>query len=224
MTKELTKNAQIWEDVYASGHKLNYPDDSFVRLLHRFVKPTPNSKVMDYGFGSGVTSLHMARIGCKVTGYEISQSACDMLQSRLAEESLTGNTNTGKPGDALPYQDNEFDFIVAWNSLTYNTEKSLQFMVDEFERILKPGGKLIAAMSAPLDFIDENSTQVKGLEKVINIGVQEGAQVIIPTEEALKERFFNNKHLELGKLTYDFTGFGLHQNIYWLMYYQKGNE
>lgn len=223
MTEQLEKNAKIWEDVYATGHRLNYPDDSFVRLLHRFVKPTPGSKVMDYGFGSGVTSLHMARIGCDVTGYEISQSACNMLQDRLAEEGLAGKTNKGTPGEPLPYENESFDFIVAWNSLTYNTEESLAFMVSEFERILKPGGKMVAAMSAPGDYIDENSTLVKGLEKTINVGVQDGAQVIIPTEESLKQRFFLDKHLELGKLTYDFTGFGLHQNIYWLMYYSKAD-
>lgn len=221
MSSQLENNSKIWEDVYASGHKLNYPDDAFVRLLHRFIKPEVGAKVMDYGFGSGVSTLHLARLGCQVSGYEISQSACDLVQARLTEEGLSAETFAGSPGAALPYKTEEFDFIVAWNSLTYNTEDSFTVMLQEFDRILKPGGKMIAAMSAPGDFIDENSDRINGIEKIINTGVQEGAQVIIPTEQDLFEKFFKGKSLQVGKLTYDFQGFGLHQNTYWLMYFEK---
>lgn len=222
MANNLQENSDIWESIYSNGHMMNYPDDAFVRLLHRFIRPEKGMTVMDYGFGSGMTSMHLARVGCEVSGLEISQTAIDLTRERLESEGYGSNLLKGEPDQDLPFDDNQFDFIVAWNSLTYNTVKTLEEKLEEFDRILKPKGKIVAAMSAPGDFIDENSTQINGIEKEINTTDQKGAKVIIPTEQDLKEHFFKGSELQLGQLVYDFRGFGQYQNKYWLLCYQKG--
>ncbi len=214
-------NSKIWEEIYSSGHNLSYPDDAFIRLMYRLIKTHPNMKVMDHGFGSGVTTQHLAKMGLDVSGFEISQSAIDITNKRLAEQGNTADLRLGSTNSALPFESSYFDMVLSWNVLTYNTEKSLSEIINEFERITKPGGQILIAMSAPNDYIDRHSTRVNGLEKEINIGAQSGAQVIIPTEQSLKEQFFNGRKIQLGKITYDFDGFDMYQNNYWLIYYMK---
>jgi ubiquinone/menaquinone biosynthesis C-methylase UbiE len=213
------QNAEIWEKIYASGHRMNYPDDGFTKAFNDLVKnKVPvGSKVLDYGFGSGVIALHIARSGFQVSGVELSQSAINTTQARLAEEGYQADLrlNTEKK---LPFEDNTFDVVVAWQSLYYGNHKTIQNNINEFKRVLKNGGIFLAAMTMPgsqLDLISIAENDGFGT-KIIQNGNQTTARVCVPTKEELYH-LFNGVDLHVGSLVYDYDSLGMTQNSFWII-------
>ena len=102
-----------------------------------------NHFMLDAGCGLGGSSRLMAgTFGCKVIGMDLSPSFTD------AAEILTRNTGldhlasfrTGSLMD-LPFEDSSFDGILCQHVLLNIEDKS--GAIQEFFRVLKPGGKLI---------------------------------------------------------------------------------
>ena len=58
---------EVAEDVYSPS------DDSL--LMISAVNPRPSQSVLEMGTGSGIISLHCAKLGCKVTAADISEKA-----------------------------------------------------------------------------------------------------------------------------------------------------
>jgi ubiquinone/menaquinone biosynthesis C-methylase UbiE len=195
-------NALIWDKLYKNGAQMSHPDDSFIRMSHYLLKDN-TSKILDYGFGSGVTTIHLAHRGFEVTGIEISQEAINTTQTRLDNLQLTAQLDHYDGSQHLPYQDNSFDAVIAWQALTYNTPDSFQQIMQEFYRILKPDGVFLAATSAPEDHIYKNSTLLdNGARRLTTIG-QEGATVFIPTRQELKD-LSPALDIKIGEITLDY--------------------
>ncbi len=100
--------------------------------------------ILDVGCGIGLQAMEMARLagaGGKVTGTDISTMMIDIARHRAA--------NTGLPveflvADALsqPFPDQSFDRLRTERVLMYI--KDTDAVLQEFKRLLKPGGKMIA--------------------------------------------------------------------------------
>ncbi|MBE0471252.1 MAG: class I SAM-dependent methyltransferase [Methyloprofundus sp.] len=223
MTNLATSNAPIWEQIYAGGHVMNYPDDAFVRLFHRLIKPKlpDKSRVLDYGFGSGTTSLHMAKNGVFVEGVEISKTAVEVVSKRFSEQGLEGCFQVNKEA-ILPFEEATMDALVAWQVLTYNNLNSMREKVLDMQRVLKKGGVFLAALSMPgsaLDLISEPINDGYGT-KEIRHGVQAGAKICIPSEIELHD-IFAGLNATVGSVRYDFESFEMAQNSFWIVSFTK---
>jgi SAM-dependent methyltransferase len=146
---------------------LEYPDENVVVLSHRYFGKNPkNQKLLDLGFGSGNNLIYFIKKGYDCYGCEISTSSIELTKKRL--EQLKTTANLSLFDKELPYSDNIFDIIVAWNSLCYNDFKSLNFEVHEILRTLKPGGLFLGTLvreNATLinwsDLIEKNTYKIK---------------------------------------------------------------
>lgn len=101
-------------------------------------------KVLDAGCGQGFVAADIAtRYHCHITGIDITPYVVSRAQNRAKKAGLTNKT-TFICGDyqALPFEDNSFDKIYTVETLCHapNLEKALS----EFDRVLKPGGKLVS--------------------------------------------------------------------------------
>ena len=76
-----------------------------------------------------------------VSGVEVSRSAINIVRGRLKKERLSAELKLFK-GSQLPYNDNVFDVVIAWQVLDYNTWDSLKLAVKEIDRVLRPGGEI----------------------------------------------------------------------------------
>ncbi len=199
----LSTNSKIWESIYSDGHRLSYPNDVCVRVLSRILPKTP-VRVLDYGFGSGELLIHLAKLGHSVSGIEVSTSAIATATDRLKQEGLsTQLVHAPKPA-TLPFTDREFDLIVSWQVLNYQSRNELNQTLREFARILKPGGKLLVALMARGDYQEAISKPLGESVFEIQTGTQTGAQIIL-FDDSLIQEFFGND-VEIGHFSHSFDG------------------
>ena len=97
-------------------------------------------RILDAGCGIGVFSRFYARKGprFKVCAIDITPKAVEITQKSFKIFGLEGEIRLGSV-EELPYPDNYFDYIVS-NGVIHHTLNT-QRAVDEFYRVLKPGGQ-----------------------------------------------------------------------------------
>lgn len=107
----------------------------------------PGERVLDLGTGTGAVAEQAARaVGARgeVVGVDIS-SAMLTLARRRAEELGLGNLRYEEGrGEALPAADGAFDVLLASLSLMYVIDRAAA--AREIARVLRPGGRLVAAV------------------------------------------------------------------------------
>lgn len=110
--------------------------DKFSALLK------PGSSICDAGCGpSGHLGNYLADKGHKVTGIDISQRCIDIATSYSPQLEF-------KVMDMLDtdFDDNSFDAIISFYSIIYTPKDHVSKIFTEFNRILKPGGKLLVVV------------------------------------------------------------------------------
>lgn len=102
--------------------------------------PQPGALALDVGCGPGIFAITLAKLGCSVTGLDLSE---EMLARAKANASDLGLSVDFVQSDAVnpPFKANTFDFIVnrymVWNLTTP------QQAYRNWLNLLKPGGKLL---------------------------------------------------------------------------------
>ena len=103
----------------------------------------PGGRVLDVGTGPGFVAIEVARllqgIGCEVVGMDLSPAMLTLAAENAVKARLDGML-TWRQGDAkaMPFDDDEFDFVVCNDSL-HHWENPLP-VFDEIARVLKDDG------------------------------------------------------------------------------------
>ena len=119
---ESLKNLPVWEYL---AKTLLWEQLSFVR----------DSRVLDFGSGTGITAAYLSSLGNTVTAIEPS---AEMLEERVQEYEYTQLIGGEEILPTIP--DTSMDMICCHNVLEYLPDKAS--VLREFARILKPGGIL----------------------------------------------------------------------------------
>ena len=151
---------QVWESRYREFRGIaRYPFDSIVSLvMSEFggVKNKKTKKILDYGCGGGNNLWFLVNEGFDAYAVDISIEAfnaskknlLEFNQKKLSDDrwvlSKVNNENLDLPS-------NEFDAIIDRASLCQSSGVMTQKIVNEFYRILKPGGVYIG-----INFSDEH--------------------------------------------------------------------
>jgi 2-polyprenyl-3-methyl-5-hydroxy-6-metoxy-1,4-benzoquinol methylase len=107
--------------------------------------PPGGGSALDVGAGRGIASYALSREGFSVTALEPDPSpivGAEAIRS-LARESALDISVTEEFSEKLSYSDNQFNVVFARAVLHHTTD--LAAACREFFRVLKPGGRLIAA-------------------------------------------------------------------------------
>lgn len=133
--------AASWTTRYARDAAVAARKTRFLESIH--VRLTPPAEILDFGCGSGDIALHLADAGYKLTGLDLSSEMID--QAQLADTANRVQWTQCYTGDAtLPFGDTSFDAIVASSVLEY--VPALDATLNEFARLLRPGGWLFATV------------------------------------------------------------------------------
>src|SRR5579871_1482044 len=98
-------------------------------------------RILDAGCGAGPIAAALRERGAVVTGFDSSAGMLDLARRRLGPDADLHLADLGRP---LPFPDNAFDDVIACSVLHYL--KDWTDPLAELRRVLKPGGRLIAAV------------------------------------------------------------------------------
>lgn len=141
-----------WEKGYAAGSDKKYPSLEVVRLDQWYFKAP--GRLLEYGFGCGENLLHLAERGHDIDALDACDGALRLVERKLAARpELRARVRLAKvtpQSTRLPYADGTFDYVTCLSVLSLlGTKARAQHLVDEFHRVLKPGGKLIIDVNGP---------------------------------------------------------------------------
>ena len=112
----------------------------------------PGGKVLDVGTGPGFVAIEIARLlrgSARVVGLDLSRAMLTVAAENAQCEGLDGAL-TWRAGDAkaMPFDDQEFDFVVSSGSLHHWEDPVV--VLDEIARVLKDDGRCIVRDSKRL--------------------------------------------------------------------------
>ena len=99
-----------------------------------------DAQVLEVGSGPGAVSAHLHQLGLQVSGIDLSPAMVDIASREHPEVGF----DVGEMG-ALDRADAALAGLVAWYSLIHVPGPRRQDVIDEFHRVLRPGGYALIA-------------------------------------------------------------------------------
>ena len=98
-------------------------------------------RILEVGVGTGISLPHYSK-NCRLCGIDISAPMLRKAQERIAELKLTHVEGLWvMDAEHLSFPDESFDVVVAQYVIT--TVPNPEATLDEFARVLKPGGEIV---------------------------------------------------------------------------------
>lgn len=168
-----------WEEMYSKNFGGQwYPSEGFVVFSARYLKRRLGinvyqekkdvNRILDAGCGIGRHIGFFAHQGYDVYGMDLSKEAIDIAQAWLYKQRMKANLIVGDLSQTS-YDSNFFDVIVSLSVLDHVTFSESKIIINEFNRILKPGGYLFVSLRSTYDSeygrgekVDNNSFILEG--------------------------------------------------------------
>lgn len=137
------KHPDSWWDKHGLLHLLHTAVNParfgyFCSVLTAQLKTDPQNKTtLDVGCGGGALTEEFARIGCRVTGIDLSISSVEAAKTHATQMGL-GIEYYVASAKALPFKDKSFDIITCCDVLEHVDD--LKKVMEESARVLRPGG------------------------------------------------------------------------------------
>lgn len=152
-TEDITLHG-INNGYYDSGGDTWWQPDSLLHLIHSSVNPArigyfkrklltglpvdrAGKQALEVGCGGGFLCEEIVRMGYDVTGIDPSANSIEAAKNHAKSSGLAIRYELGS-GEALPYDDNTFDLVFCCDVLEHVS--SVQKVISEISRVLKPGG------------------------------------------------------------------------------------
>lgn len=129
-----------WDEDYYHPIALKLYDRAILDML-RMMGVETGATVLDAGCGPGVHSIRVAKAGHPVCAIDISNTMLSQARQRAGAEKVTDKIEFyQKDLTKLDFPDNSFRYVFSWGVIIHIPDASKA--LDEFARIVKPGGKL----------------------------------------------------------------------------------
>ena len=112
------------------------------RRVRTLAAATSGRRLLDVGSGEGFFAERAMRHGFHVTGVDYLAEGVRRSVARIGASRVTYGSAT-----ALPFADNSFDVLTAWDVLEHLPDPARA--LEEFHRVLRPGGVLAASTPNP---------------------------------------------------------------------------
>jgi ubiquinone/menaquinone biosynthesis C-methylase UbiE len=121
------------------------------RIFGLVLPGTGTLDALDVGSGTGFLSLELASRGHRVSGVDFAPSMIARAEHKAAERGLTVRFEQGD-AEQLPFEPASFDLVISRHVLW--TLPHPEAAVEEWIRVLRPGGRLVVVDGAVLDGSD----------------------------------------------------------------------
>lgn len=122
---------------------------------------TADKKVLEVACNMGTTLIEVAQeYQCQITGVDIDREALEKAQQNINQAGLQKIVKV-QTGNALklPFEDNTFDIVINEAMLTMLDDRSKHKALNEYYRVLKPGGKLLTHDISLTDHVESQLSQ-----------------------------------------------------------------
>ena len=148
-----------WAEAYAqyacSGEELLWPSETLVRSFKGAYVPgldrqnMAGKRVLDVGHGNGNNLVFLASLGLKLSGSEVDPRISEMVAGKLKKLGYESDLKIGT-NRQLPFADATFDFLTSWNVIHYeDNEADMAAAIQEYRRVLAPGGRFFISTTEP---------------------------------------------------------------------------
>ncbi|MFX1421100.1 MAG: class I SAM-dependent methyltransferase [Promethearchaeota archaeon] len=135
---------EAWDEIWKTEEgrdKWLTPDPFVISLIPKF-KKEKIKRILDLGFGVGRHTIFFAKKGFDVYGLDPSPSGLEFTTKWAKKERVFPKLTIGEMSQ-LPYKDDFFDLIIAWNVIYHGTTSIIHKTVTEIIRCLKTNGYLL---------------------------------------------------------------------------------
>ena len=130
------------KEFFEELERFRYTDHAYLLDVVGFEKYA-DKKVLEIGCGLGTDLSRFANHGAIITGIDLSPTSIKLAKKRFKLFGLKGDLRVGDT-ENLSFPDNQFDLVYSMGVLhhTPDTQKA----INEFYRVLKPGGQTIVML------------------------------------------------------------------------------
>ena len=193
-----------------AGKYPKYPNEAMLKVifgsyLNNRPFPDSNWKVLDIGCAMGSNLIPFADIGCDAYGIDIHSDICARARQIMQHRGYENIDFREGSNRDIPFPDNYFDLITSINTLHYEqNEEDMLLALNEFQRVLKPGGGLYISTVGPKHEIYNLSKPLGGHKNTIqDFGFRTGEQFFFFDNERYLDyylsKFFDS--VETGQVT-----------------------
>ncbi len=156
--KKSFPQAREWHEFHdqrlEEGNYPKWPNEAMLKVLFGSylkhpVHPSSDWKVLDVGCGFGNNLLPFLEKGCECYGVEIDKGIAKLCAPILAKRGYSASITAGSNRN-IPHEDSTFNLVLTVNTLHYEgSEKNILAALNEFKRVLRPGGTLYISTVGP---------------------------------------------------------------------------
>ena len=169
---------QTWTSYYKqsdeTGLAKTWPSENLVRMLNgSYIKNLDHDmygkKALDVGCGNGANLIFLSSLGLETYGTEINDEILKETDKLLKVSGINATLRTGK-NTSLPFKNDYFDILVSFNVIHYETsDEGIKKAIQEYSRVLKPGGRFIISTTGPNDKILFSAKKLRNRIYVLKI-------------------------------------------------------
>lgn len=211
-SQEILKiNQAEWDKI--SIHDL-HPDINLIRCQKRLFKESQGKKLLYVGFGEGQNLLYFLQEGFECYGTEISKTRLDFTTQKLVAAKQRAVLKL-VDSNILPFVDNFFDVVIAWQSICYNNQAGLQESLNEIHRVLKPDGHFLSSLPSPANDLCGQEI-APSVYRPVNVSEQTNCVLYaFKNKEKIREVYQQFRDIQIGyHASHLFTAQDFHYVIY----------
>ncbi|HEY3135755.1 MAG TPA: class I SAM-dependent methyltransferase [Blastocatellia bacterium] len=142
-----------WNACGEAFDRFTTAEDSFAEnverpAVERLIGNLAGQRLLDLGCGSGTYSVVFVEHGAQVVGLDLSQTMISLARERARARSVQADFRVADIIEPLPFSQGEFDAVFTGTALHY--VESLGPLMNEIQRVMKPGGRLVASVLHPM--------------------------------------------------------------------------
>lgn len=136
-------------------------------------------KFLDLGCGLGRHSIYFAKKGYEVNSVDLSDYAVSNLRNWAAKENLNIKAEICDMLK-LPFEDNSFDCIVAYNVIYHTDTEGFLKVLKEIKRVLKSGGELFITLISKNTYSYQNADEYKRVDRNTILRNEDKTEMNVP--------------------------------------------
>lgn len=180
MKDEVKNSLEYWENIYKNPIHIENNTDDWLQNFDVIIQ-TCTTPILDLGCGNGNDTLYLLQKGKTVIPCDQSKNAINNIKSNFPKIKDTKCFNLL---DGLPFENNEFELIIADLCLHYFREQDTFRILDDIYDKLKQNGHLLLRVNTVND---------------VNHGAGQGKEIgphLYETKEGTIKRFFDAQDIK----------------------------